>query len=63
MWIIKFARLERANTGSYITYELPQAMGVEEACVWFAQHMPGWEFVSGCPQNPDMLSGDDPVEV
>jgi hypothetical protein len=56
---IKFCRLERQKTGSWIAYELPKAMTCEDSYLWLDDNMPGWEFVSGCYVNPDNADNQD----
>lgn len=50
---VRYLRMERAATDSWITFVLPQSMDFNEACDFAENLMPGWEAVSGCPFDPD----------
>lgn len=50
---IEYVRLERASTGSWMTFRLPKMMHLEDSYLWIHDNLPGWEFVQGCVVNPD----------
>ncbi len=53
-WKIKYVRLERPKTNSWITYKLPKTMCFDEKLDCFLESvMPGWEVVSGSYDDPD----------
>jgi hypothetical protein len=57
---IRFIRAERTSTGSWMTYKLPRPFGpYDDLDGWMAQHLPGWEWASGCYENPDMLAEEE----
>jgi len=49
---MQFVRLERAATGSWITFEF-NAMELGDLDSFLSRYMPGWEVVSRCMENPD----------
>lgn len=54
MYKVKYLRLERPKTGSWITYKLPKTMDFNERLESFIMAvMPGWEIASGCLHDPD----------
>jgi len=54
---INYIRAERSSTGSWMTYKLPRPFGPDEDLdAWMAQHLPGWEWASGCERNPDEIA-------
>lgn len=53
---IEYVRLQRVSTGSWMTFRLPRVMHIEDSYLWIHDKLPGWEFVSGCPVNPDELN-------
>jgi hypothetical protein len=55
---IRYVRLERPNTESWMTFRLPHpinmdAMGHEEQDAMLEALLPGWEWVSAAIDNPD----------
>ena len=50
---VKFLRMERKSTDSWITFVLPRMMPFIQAANWAEARMPGWETVCGCPTDPD----------
>jgi len=57
---VEYVRMERASTGSFMTYKLPKRMPFSYACDWAESELPGWEVIHGCIFNPDglMLDGN-----
>ncbi len=60
---MRWIRLERAETGSWMTYRLPYPFntGIETED-WAEKFLPGWEWVSGCESNPDTLMDDEELD-
>lgn len=50
---ILFVRLDRESTSSYMTYDLPHIMTLDQAERFIEMILPGWEVINGCPENPD----------
>ena len=51
---LKFVRLERPATGSWITFVLPYEMPSSQAYDWLEQNiMPGWEAIGGSFDDPE----------
>jgi hypothetical protein len=50
---IRWLRLERKVTNSYLTVYLPKAMTFGEAENYIRQTMPTWEVINGSPTDPD----------
>lgn len=51
---IRWIRLERQKTESYMTLQLPEAMYLEQAELWVEANLPpGWEVITGSPCTPD----------
>lgn len=46
-------RLERENTGSFMTYQLPATMTFDQAEDYVKAKLPGWDIINGSPENPD----------
>jgi len=44
---VKFLRLERISTGSFLTHELPYEMDFDYACVVAEIELPDFEVISG----------------
>lgn len=57
---VRWLRMERLSTFSYITLQLPKVMQFSEACQWAEKQLPGWEVASGSPSDPD---GPEPGET
>jgi hypothetical protein len=53
LYMVRYLRMERASTDSWITFILPTEMGFIYACNWAEARMPGWEAVSGAYEDPD----------
>lgn len=61
MPLLRYARLERPRTGSYLTYKipgpgLPNLTQVEKLC---KRTLPGWEVINASPNNPDEEGRED----
>ena len=58
---VKFVRLERVWSESYITFELPYIMPFDmvEFFLESTGFMPGWELIMGCMTNPDNDGDED----
>lgn len=53
-FVVRFLRLERLNTGSFMTLELPYPMDSgEEADDYVLSTLPGWEIIASATHNPD----------
>lgn len=50
---VKFLRLERMNTNSFMTIELPYEMPFQVAERWAMDEYPDWETVDGSMFDPD----------
>ncbi len=51
--MIKYIRINRSSTSSWMTLQLPWPMTLEDAEKWCQWNMVGWEVFSGCYTNPD----------
>jgi hypothetical protein len=47
MYLVKFIRLERKSTNSWLTIKLPKDMEFDYACSWAEKRYPNWMAVSG----------------
>ena len=50
---VRFIRMERPLTESYITFVLPHDMLFSEGAFHAERMMPGWEALCGCLDDPD----------
>jgi len=50
---VRYLRMERSETNSWITVVLPDSMEFETACYYSENLLPGWEVISGCLVDPD----------
>lgn len=49
-----YLRLCRASTDSWLTVRCPYRLETsDEIDLWCLTYFPNWEYVSGCPVNPD----------
>lgn len=55
MTLIRFIRINRESTDTWMTFVLPEAMEFQKACIWLERHMRGWEVYSGSFDDPDEL--------
>ncbi|RDJ34929.1 MAG: hypothetical protein DWQ19_08835 [Crenarchaeota archaeon] len=55
---LKWARIVRKSTGSYMTLELTVAMSEWLIDRFVYVHFPGWEVVETCHVNPDDPFGE-----
>lgn len=53
LYLVRYLRMERQHTDSWITFVLPTDMNFNYACNWAEARMPGWEAVSGALHDPD----------
>lgn len=53
MSCVRFVRINRESTDTWMTFVLPEAMEFAEACAWLERHMRGWEVYSGSFDDPD----------
>lgn len=50
---VKYVRLSRANTNSWLTYKLPKSMEAYKVEAFMKSVLPGWEVEFSSPENPD----------
>lgn len=54
MHLVKYLRLHRKSTDSWVTIKLPKEMELDYACSWAEKRYKGWMAMSGTytPQEP-----------
>ena len=53
LYTVKYLRMCREDTDSWITFPLSKEMNFNQACEWVEKNMPEWEVYSGSLKNPD----------